>query len=48
MKRILKRAFAAVIAVVMFLCAAPLSGIADFITTAQAAGGYKVGDTLYF
>ena len=48
MRKIMKRAFAAVIVAVMVLCAAPLSGIADFITTAQAAGGYKVGDTLYF
>ena len=48
MKKIIKRAFAAVIAVVMLLCAAPLSGIADFIVAAQAAGGYKVGDILYF
>ena len=48
MKKIMKRAFAAVIVAVMVLCAAPLSGIADFITTAQAAGGYRVGDTLYF
>lgn len=48
MKKIMKRAFAAVIVAVMVLCAAPLSGIADFITTAQAAGGYKIGDTLYF
>ena len=48
MKKIMKRAFAAVIVAVMVLCVAPLSGIADFITTAQAAGGYKVGDTLYF
>lgn len=48
MKKIMKRAFAAVIVAVMLLCAAPLSGIADFITTAQAAGGYKVGDTIYF
>lgn len=48
MKKIMKRAFAAVIVAVMVLCAAPLSGIADFITTAQATGGYKVGDTLYF
>lgn len=48
MKRTVKRIFAAVIAAVIVLCAAPLSGIADFITTAQAAGGYRVGDTLYF
>ena len=48
MRKIMKRAFAAVIVAVMVLCAAPLSGIADFITTAQAAGGYRVGDTLYF
>ena len=48
MKKIMKRAFAAVIVAVMVLCAAPLSGIADFITTAQAAGGYKVGDTIIF
>ena len=48
MRKIMKRAFAAVIVAVMLLCAAPLSGIVDFITTAQAAGGYKVGDTLYF
>lgn len=48
MKKIMKRAFAAVIVAVMLLTVAPLSGIADFITTAQAAGGYKVGDTLYF
>ncbi len=48
MKKIMKRAFAAVIVAVMLLCAAPLSGIADFIVTAQAAGGYKVGDILYF
>lgn len=48
MKKIMKRAFAAVIVSVMLLTVAPLSGIADFITTAQAAGGYKVGDTLYF
>lgn len=48
MKKIMKRAFAAAIVAVMVLCAAPLSGIADFITTAQAAGGYRVGDTLYF
>lgn len=48
MKKIMKRAFAVVIVAVMLLCAAPLSGIADFITTAQAAGGYKVGDTIYF
>lgn len=48
MKKIMKRAFAVVIVAVMVLCAAPLSGIADFITTAQAAGGYKVGDTIYF
>lgn len=38
MRKIMKRAFAAVIVAVMVLCAAPLSGIADFITTAQAAG----------
>lgn len=48
MKRTIKRIFVAVIVAVMVLCAAPLSGIADFITTAQAAGGYKVGDTIYF
>ena len=48
MKKIMKRAFAAVIVAVMLLAVAPLSGIADFITTAQAAGGYRVGDTLYF
>ena len=48
MKKIMKRAFAAVIVAVMVLCAAPLSGIADFITTAQAAGGYKVGDIITF
>ena len=48
MRKIMKRAFAAVIVAVMLLAVAPLSGIADFITTAQAAGGYKVGDTLYF
>ncbi|MDY3305013.1 MAG: hypothetical protein SOW78_12215 [Clostridia bacterium] len=48
MKRILKRAFAAVIVAVMLLCAAPLSGIADFIVAAQAAGGYKVGDIITF
>ena len=48
MKKIMKRAFAAVIVAVMVLCAAPLSGIADFITTAQAAGGYRVGDILTF
>ncbi len=48
MRKIMKRAFAAVIVAVMVLCAAPLSGIADFIVAAQAAGGYRVGDTLYF
>ena len=48
MRKIMKRAFAAVIVAVMLLAVAPLSGIADFITTAQAAGGYRVGDTLYF
>ena len=48
MKKIMKRAFAAVIVAAMLLCAAPLSGITDFITTARAAGGYKVGDILYF
>ena len=48
MRKIMKRAFAAVIAAVMLLCAAPLSGIADFIVAAQAAGGYKVGDTIIF
>lgn len=48
MRKIMKRAFAAVIVAVMVLCAAPLSGIADFITTAQAAGGYKVGDIITF
>ena len=48
MKKIMKRAFAAVIVAVMVLCAAPLSGIADFITTAQAAGGYTVGDIITF
>lgn len=48
MKKIIKKIFTAVIVAVMVLCAAPLSGIADFITTAQAAGGYKIGDTLYF
>ena len=48
MKRILKRAMAVALTAVMLLAVAPLSGIADFITTAQAAGGYKVGDTLYF
>ena len=48
MRKIMKRAFAAVIAAVMLLCAAPLSGIADFIVAAQAAGGYKVGDIITF
>ena len=48
MKRMIKKIFAAVIVVVMVLCAAPLSGIADFITTAQATGGYRVGDILTF
>ena len=48
MRKIMKRAFAAVIVAVMLLAVAPLSGVADFITTAQAAGGYRVGDTLYF
>lgn len=48
MRKIMKRAFAAVIVAVMLLAVAPLSGIADFITTAQAAGGYKVGDIITF
>ena len=48
MRKIMKRAFAAVIVAIMLLAVAPLSGIADFITTAQAAGGYKVGDIIYF
>ena len=48
MKKIMKRAFAAVIVAVMLLTVAPLSGIADFIVAAQAAGGYKVGDTIIF
>ena len=48
MKRILKRAMAVALTAVMLLAVAPLSGIADFIVTAQAAGGYKVGDIITF
>ncbi len=48
MRKVLKRFFAAAIVAVMIVCAAPLSGISDFVTTAKAAGGYKVGDTISF
>ena len=48
MKRILKRAMAVALTAVMLLAVEPLSGIADFITTAQATGGYRVGDILTF
>ena len=48
MKKIFKRVLTVMLTAVMLLAVAPLSGIADFIVTAQAAGGYKVGDIITF